>query len=133
MKIGELSHLTGVSVRSLRYYEQQGLIHSVREDNGYRSYNQLVVEQVRTIRFYLDLGLTTEQIAGFLQCVLMNKEAFCREVLPVYHQKLSELDQQIGLLTRIKANLEERIRSIHLENPLIREDEQNDGAICKRC
>jgi len=74
----------------------------------------------RTIQLYLDLGLTTEQIAGFLQCVLKNKEAFCREVLPIYREKLEEIDKQIYMLQRIKSNLEERIRSIldeqHIED-----------------
>lgn len=112
MKIGELSKATGVSVRSLRYYEQQGLLTAARQDNGYREYNALAVEQVLTIHFYLTLGLSTEQIAGFLHCVMKNKEAFCQEVLPVYRQKLQEIDSQIALLSSIKSNLEERIASI---------------------
>ena len=112
MKIGELANQTGVSIRSLRYYEQQGLLTPVRQENGYRDYSPLAEEQVRTIQFYLGLGLSTEQIAGFLQCVLKNKEAFCREVLPIYRQKLAEINDQIQLLQNIKSNLEDRIRSI---------------------
>lgn len=112
MKIGELSRRTGASLRSLRYYEQQKLLAPVRTDNGYREYSPFAVEQVETIRFYLQLGFTTEQIAGFLQCVLQNKEAFCRDVLPVYEQKISELDEQIRLMERIKSNLQERVQAI---------------------
>ncbi|WP_028550305.1 MerR family transcriptional regulator [Paenibacillus sp. UNC451MF] len=112
MKIGELSARTGVSIRSLRYYEQQGLLTPARHGNGYREYSPLTEEQVRTIQLYLALGLSTEQIAGFLQCVLKNKEAFCQEVLPIYRQKLAEIDDQIHLLQNIKLNLEDRIRSI---------------------
>ncbi|EGG31916.1 transcriptional regulator, MerR family [Paenibacillus sp. HGF5] len=87
MKIGELAARTGVSIRSLRYYEQQGLLTPVRNENGYREYSMLAEEQVRTIQLYLNLGLTTEQIAGFLHCVLKNKEAFCAEVFPIFRQK----------------------------------------------
>ncbi|NOJ73338.1 MerR family transcriptional regulator [Paenibacillus alvei] len=112
MRIGELSARTGVSLRSLRYYEQQGLLTPARHANGYREYSPLAEEQVRTIQFYLGLGLSTEQIAGFLQCVLKNKEAFCQEVLPIYEQKLAEIDEQIHLLESIKSNLQERIRFI---------------------
>ncbi|MGX4586303.1 MerR family transcriptional regulator [Paenibacillus chitinolyticus] len=112
MKIGELSARTGASIRSLRYYEEQGLLAPVRGDNGYREYTSLAVEQVRTIQLYLGLGLNTEQISGFLHCVLMNNEAFCSEVLPVYKQKLSEIEEQIGVLQNIKSNLEERIHYI---------------------
>lgn len=115
MKIGELAKATGVSVRSLRYYEQQGLLTAERTENGYREYNRMVVDQVNTIQFYLSLGLGTEQIAGFLHCVMKNKEAFCREVLPVYEQKLAEIDEQIRLLSGIRSNLVERIASIKEE------------------
>ncbi|GAB6929185.1 MerR family transcriptional regulator [Paenibacillus sp. JCM 10914] len=118
MRIGELADRTGVSIRSLRYYDKQGLLSPIRSDNGYREYSPLAVEQVQTIQLYLNLGLSTEQIAGFLHCVLKNKEAFCAEVLPVYRQKLTEIEAQIHLLNNIKLNLEERIQSIL--------DERND-------
>lgn len=122
MKIGELAKRTGTSVRSLRYYEQQGLITPHRMENGYREYNAMTVEQVNTIRFYLNLGLSTAEIAGFLHCVLTNKEAFCRQIVPVYRKKLKELDQQIELLTQIRSNLQDRIRSIAEENPQLLEE-----------
>ncbi|HTG71838.1 MAG TPA: MerR family transcriptional regulator [Candidatus Udaeobacter sp.] len=111
MKIGELSQLTGVSIRSLRYYEKQGLITTVRLPNGYREYSALTKETVETVKLYLNLGLTTEQIAGFLTCVLQNKEAFCTEVMPVYRKKLAEIERQIIELNQIKANLIDRIAS----------------------
>lgn len=119
MKIGELSRLTGVSVRSLRYYEEQGILSPIRLPNGYREYHDLAVEQVNTIKFYLNLGLTIEQISGFLNCVLKNKEAFCNEILPIYEEKLQDLDQQIQLLTMIRSNLIERITSIKEERTRI--------------
>jgi len=112
MRIGELAALTGVSVRSLRYYDKLGLLTPLRRDNGYRDYSLLAVEQVRTIQLYLGLGLTTEQIAGFLTCVVKNNEAFCNEVLPIFREKLAEIDAQIHLMQQIKSNLEDRIASI---------------------
>jgi DNA-binding transcriptional MerR regulator len=115
MKIGELSSRTGVSIRSLRYYEQQGMLTPMRLENGYREYPSYTEEHVRTIQLYLKLGLSTEQIVGFLHCVLKNKEAFCEEVLPVYRQKLEEMDAQIHLLQEIRQNLKDRIESILIE------------------
>ncbi len=116
MRIGELAEQTGVSVRSLRYYEQQGLLSSIRQPNGYRTYSVLAVEQVNTIQFYIRLGLSSEEIAGFLHCVLVNKEQFCQQVLPVYKSKLAEIDKQLQQLQMIKSNLEERIQFIQAEN-----------------
>ncbi|MGC5328674.1 MerR family transcriptional regulator [Brevibacillus sp. SYSU BS000544] len=117
MKIGELSRLTGVSIRSLRYYEQKGLLSPARLINGYREYHPFAVEQVNTISFYLQLGLSTDEIGSFLHCVMKNKEAFCQEILPVYKKKLEEIDNQMKLLTMLRSNLEERIEAIRAENP----------------
>lgn len=115
MKIGQLSEATGVSIRSLRYYEQQGLIASTRQANGYRTYSPLAVETVEAIKLYLNLGLTTEQIAGFLTCVIQNKEAFCSEVMPVYERKLAEIERQIVQLTQIRTNLIDRMAALTAE------------------
>ncbi|MCQ6557389.1 MerR family transcriptional regulator [Paenibacillus mendelii] len=115
MKIGKLSTLTGVSIRSLRYYEKQGLITPERLTNGYRDYSPLTVHTVKTIKLYLNLGLSTEQIAGFLTCVLQNKEAFCLEVMPIYRQKLAEIERQIVELNQIRANLLDRMAFVQLE------------------
>lgn len=115
MKIGELAERSGISVRSLRYYEQKGLLAPMRLENGYREYSPLAEEQVRTIQLYLSLGLSTEQIAGFLHCVIKNKESFCEEVLPIYREKLEEIEAQIQLLNGIRQNLKDRIDSILLD------------------
>lgn len=62
MRIKELSDRTLVSPRLLRYYEDQNLISPHRQDNGYRDYDESLVERVRQIRGLLDIGLTTRII-----------------------------------------------------------------------
>jgi DNA-binding transcriptional MerR regulator len=66
MRIGELSGRTGVSVRLLRYYEEQGLLAPARRPSGYREYREDDVERVRRIRLLLAAGLPTRTIAGSL-------------------------------------------------------------------
>lgn len=115
MRIGELSRVTGVSLRSLRYYEAKGLLVPDREENGYRVFNTTAIERVNTIQFYLRLGFSTDEIENFLNCVLMNKEAFCEQILPMYETKLAEIDRQLHQLNQIRSNLVERIDSIKQE------------------
>lgn len=69
MRIGELSRRTGVSQRSLRYYEDQGLLSPARLSSGYRDYDQRAVTTVRRIRILLSAGLGTSVIAEILPCV----------------------------------------------------------------
>src|SRR3954452_7216861 len=62
MRIGELARRTGVPTRLLRYYEEQGLLHPERTDNGYRAFGEAAVRDVQQIRGLLDSGLTTESL-----------------------------------------------------------------------
>jgi DNA-binding transcriptional MerR regulator len=63
MRIGELSRRTGVSARSLRYYEAQGLLTSVRSEAGQRHYSDAAVQRVSLIRQLFDAGLSSRVIA----------------------------------------------------------------------
>ncbi|ASR34512.1 MerR family transcriptional regulator [Prauserella marina] len=68
MKIGELSRRTGVSVRALRYYEEQGLLSPRRTPSGYREFGVGDIALVDRIQTLLSAGLNTELIAGVLHC-----------------------------------------------------------------
>lgn len=68
MRIGELSQRTGVSVRSLRYYEEQGLLLPQRRPSGYREYRAADIAVVERIRALISAGLNTELIAQILHC-----------------------------------------------------------------
>jgi DNA-binding transcriptional MerR regulator len=69
MRIGELARQTGVSARSLRYYEQQGLLHSTRSGGGQRQYTATEIARVEIIRRLFDAGLGSKVIARLLPCV----------------------------------------------------------------
>ncbi|MGW1678044.1 MerR family transcriptional regulator [Saccharopolyspora sp. NPDC002376] len=69
MRIGELSKRTGVSPRSLRYYEAQGLLTSSRSDAGQRHYSETEVQRVSLIRQLFDAGMSSRVIASVLPCV----------------------------------------------------------------
>ena len=114
MRISELSRRTGVSVRSLRYYEQQRLLCARRLENGYRDLDEEAVERVQTIQMYLGLGLTTEQIEEILQCrgISPSPQPFpvCEEeLLALYQDKLQDVAHQITVLTALRTRLTERI------------------------
>ena len=69
MRIGELSKRTGVSPRSLRYYEEQGLLTSSRSDAGQRHYSDAEVQRVSLIRQLFDAGMSSRVIVSVLPCV----------------------------------------------------------------
>ena len=69
MRIGELARRTGVSERSLRYYEQRGLLASERTAGGHRDYPERAVERVIRIQELFAAGLHSAKIAQLLPCM----------------------------------------------------------------
>ncbi len=69
MRIGELSKRSGVSPRSLRYYEEQGLLTSSRSGAGQRHYSEAEVERVSLIQQLFVAGMSSKVIATVLPCV----------------------------------------------------------------
>lgn len=85
MRIGELAKRAGVSERSLRYYEEQGLLLPTRTPNGYRRYAESDVDVVRHVRMLLAAGLNTEFIRNVLPCMVDTGDGLapgCPELLP---------------------------------------------------
>jgi DNA-binding transcriptional MerR regulator len=69
MRIGELAARTGVSQRSLRYYEQQGLLVSDRTTGGQREYSEHAVDRVIHVQELFAAGLNSRTIASLLPCM----------------------------------------------------------------
>ena len=61
--IGQVAKMTGMSAKTLRLYEEQGVIKSVlREENGYRYFTEENLEEIRLIKYARDLGLPLLEI-----------------------------------------------------------------------
>ncbi|MEU9652438.1 MerR family transcriptional regulator [Streptomyces sp. NPDC048110] len=69
MRIGELARRTGVSERSLRYYEKQGLLAAERTPGGHREYAEAAVDRVIRIQELYAAGLCSSKIAQLLPCM----------------------------------------------------------------
>ncbi|MFI0999275.1 MerR family transcriptional regulator [Streptomyces galbus] len=69
MRIGELARRSGVSERSLRYYEQQGLLTAERTPGGHREYGEWAVDRVVRIQTLYAAGLSSRTIARLLPCM----------------------------------------------------------------
>ena len=68
--IGELSARTGVSARSLRYYEEQGLLTPARTAAGHRRFDAEAVDRVLLVQRLFAAGLTSTEIAPLLPPLL---------------------------------------------------------------
>ena len=66
LTIGEISRRSGVASSALRFYEERGLISSVRAGSGHRRYPRSVLRRIAFIVFAQRVGLTLEEIAAEL-------------------------------------------------------------------
>jgi DNA-binding transcriptional MerR regulator len=117
VRIGEVARRTGVSIRSLRYYEQKRLLCARRLENGYRDLDEEAISRVQTIQMYLGLGLSTEQIDEILQCAesrpFPHQLPVCEEaLLALYQEKLQDVEHQLAVLTALHARLSDRIAGL---------------------
>jgi DNA-binding transcriptional MerR regulator len=69
MRIGELARRTGVSERSLRYYEQRGLLAPGRTPGGQREYPEEAADRVIRIQELFAAGLHSKKISRLLPCM----------------------------------------------------------------
>lgn len=116
MRIGELSRRTGTSRRLLRYYEEQGLIVACRAANGYREYDERMVDRVLQIRGLLDAGLPTRIIKQILPCLDKPRTIYFSDATPemiaMLERELDRMNQRINCLTRNRDAIAEYLEAV---------------------
>lgn len=97
MKIKDVEKLTGLTAKSIRYYESKGLIQVAHEENGYRSYSEEDVvsfKQIKILR-YLEFGI--EEIRHFLEQEEEEKQRLLREKAEGLQKQMDDYDVKRNL------------------------------------
>jgi DNA-binding transcriptional MerR regulator len=107
MLIGELAERAGTSARTLRYYEEHGLVRPRRDGNGYRQYDDGELRVVHEIRALLAVGFGLDDIRPFVECLRAGNQSghVCPDSVVVLRRKLAEVDGYIGQLTEVRRTL----------------------------
>jgi DNA-binding transcriptional MerR regulator len=106
MRIGELAARTGVSVRSLRYYEEQGLLVSVRSPSGQRHYPEAAADRVAFIQRLYAAGLSSRTILEVLPCAESPSEENSDAALARLAEERDRLSAHIDELVRTRDALD---------------------------
>lgn len=103
--INKLAKLAGVSTRTLRYYDELGLLTPARvSSNGYRIYGQKEIDRLQQILFYRELGVSLEEIRNILD----SKDFDGLSALESHLSALLARRKQLDLLV---ANVEKTIKA----------------------
>ena len=108
LKIGELADLVGVSTRTIRYYEEIGLLNSIkRAEGGKRVYTDLDVQHLKFIKRLKHLGLTLSEmheLQHLYQIHGTNKKVLLR-LLELLGNHAGKIDERIQNLVRLKVEI----------------------------
>jgi len=105
VQIKELAARSGLSPRTIRYYEQVGVLPPPRRlPNGYRDYDESDLDRVRFVIGARRLGFSLDDIAEIL-AMRDRREAPCGVVLDLLQRKAEEIAGRIRELQRLEAEL----------------------------
>ena len=108
MRIGEVAARAGVSVRALRYYEEQGLLGSERSAGGQRHYAPEAVDRVRFIQNLYAAGLGSKAVLRILPC--MEHGVLTDEMHERLLTERARVQTQLDELTATRDKLDDVIR-----------------------
>jgi MerR family redox-sensitive transcriptional activator SoxR len=109
LTIGEVAARSGVATSALRFYEEQGLIASERNDSGHRRYPRSVLRRVAFIVFAQKVGLSLTEIRAELSRLPRNRVPQRDDWAKLSQSWTKRIDERIAELQRMKAGLTECI------------------------
>lgn len=106
MLIGEVADRSGVSAKTVRYYEDIGVLDPpTRSSSGYRDFDEAVLDRLTFIRSAQAAGLTLGEIRGIV-ALRDDGETPCGHVLELLRARATEIDRTIRELRALRTDLE---------------------------
>jgi len=112
MNIGQASEHSGLAPKTIRYYEDIGLIRPDRGGNGYRDYAEADVHKLRFLQRSRGLGFSVEECRQLL-ALYEDKDRASSDVKELTQTKLTEIDRKIRELTELRRTLEHLVHACH--------------------
>lgn len=112
MNIGTVSVKSGLPAKTIRYYEDIGLIRPDRRDNGYRDYSMEDVHRLRFLQRSRSLGFSVEECRQLLS-LYGDGERESAEVKAIATTKLGEIERKIAELQGLHDMLKHLVATCH--------------------
>ena len=109
LTIGEVAKRSGTATSALRFYEEEGLIHSERTDAGHRRYPRAVIRRVAFIVFAQRIGLSLDEIRVELAKLPKNRTPERSDWAKLSGEWTKRIRARIAELERLEATLTECI------------------------
>jgi MerR family copper efflux transcriptional regulator len=104
MNIGDVANFSGLPAKTIRYYEDIGLVQPLRSSNGYRNFRKSDVHKLAFLGRARALGFTIEDCRGLLK-LYADTDRASAEVKHIAKEHLERIDHKIAKLTEMRATL----------------------------
>jgi len=108
MTIGDVARRTGLPAKTIRYYEEIGLVAPLRDDNGYRRFRESDVHKLGFLGRARSLGFSIEDCRGLL-ALWEDEGRASGDVRRIATAHLDRIDSKIAELSEMRATLAELI------------------------
>jgi MerR family copper efflux transcriptional regulator len=110
VRIGQLASKAGVTAKTIRFYEQAGVLpEPARRESGYRNYDDSAVPRLRFVKAAQAAGLTLADIRDLI-AVREQTRPPCQHVVGLLDAHAGDLDRRIAELTALRADVQ-RLRT----------------------
>ena len=110
MNIGQAATQSGMQARTIRFYEQEGLIRPARRDNGYRDYNDRDVHKLRFLHRARNLGFSLDECRQLLS-LYEDRSRASADVKAIAKEHLGRIRSKIDELQSLQATMEHLVKS----------------------
>jgi DNA-binding transcriptional MerR regulator len=118
MQIGELARRTAMTAKTIRFYEQAGLLPApARTPGGYRQYGPEFVDRLQFVRRAQSAGLALHEIREVL-AIADRGEAPCEHVVSVLQARLDQVRTTLAELSSLETHLAELLDHAHSAEPI---------------
>ncbi len=116
MNIGEAAAKSGLPAKTIRYYEDIGLVEaSARKDNGYRDYDEQDLYLLKFVQRARSLGFSVEECRELLD-LYGNRSRASADVKALAIRRIADIERKIAELQGMQATLQHLIDKCHGDN-----------------
>lgn len=112
MNVGEAARRCGLPVKTLRYYEEIGLVVPGRQDNGYRAYAEADVYKLQFLQRARSLGFSIDDCRSLLSLYEDTSRASA-DVKAIAQARLADIRRKIEELESLHATLSDLVKACH--------------------
>lgn len=106
ISIGEVAERTGLAVSAIRYYEAEGLVSARRSRGGRRLFLRSDIRRLSFVMIAQQLGFSLDEIKRELDALPLERTPTKRDWTRIGETFRARLDRRIGMLTRLRDNLD---------------------------